>query len=519
MKYNAIYYMLLLAIGLSASFTSCNDFLDKLPDNRTELDTDQKISKLLISAYPEVSPNSLFELYSDNSDDNGPKYSYYQLSEVECFNWQDTQEEYQDTPNNLWQGYYMAVASANLALKAIEEQGNPERLNAQRGEALVCRAYSHFMLTMIFCNAYTSNAAQELGIPYMEDIETTVSPQYSRGTLEEVYQKIEKDLLDGMPLISDDNYSIPKYHFTKKAAYAFAARFYMNYMKTDFSNCDKVIDYATRVLGNNATSQLRDWEAFSKLSGNDNVQPDVYIASTNKANLLIGSTASNWGVILSNYMVGKRYLHNKLIASSETAQSSGLWGGASSLYVKPFTTTGYESSFIRKSGAYEGSSYYHYMPILFSTDEILLYRAEAYALKKNYNQAAADITSWKKAYTSNKQELTPEAIDNYYKKIAYYSPLEAMTPKKKLHPAFSIEAGMQENIIQCILHVRRIATLHEGIRWPDIKRYGIVIYRRLITDGYGSVTDEMPVNDLRRAIQIPRNVILAGMKPNPRTNE
>lgn len=64
-----------------------------------------------------------------------------------------------------------------------------------------------------------------------------------------------------------------------------------------------------------------------------------------------------------------------------------------------------------------------------------------------------------------------------------------------------------------------MATLHEGIRWPDIKRYGIVIYRRLVSDGYMTITDEMPANDLRRAIQIPRSVILAGMQPNPRNNE
>lgn len=85
----------------------------------------------------------------------------------------------------------------------------------------------------------------------MEEVETTVSPRYERGTLEEVYRKVERDLLEGIDLISDDSYSVPKYHFTRKAAYAFAARFYLYYMKPDFSNCDRVIDFATRVLGTN----------------------------------------------------------------------------------------------------------------------------------------------------------------------------------------------------------------------------------------------------------------------------
>ena len=104
--------MLLLTAASGLTTVSCNDFLDKTPDNRTELNTDQKIAKLLVSAYPDVSPNELFELYSDNSDDSGPTYGYYQLSEKECYNWEDTKEEYQDTPNSLWGGYYCALLPA-----------------------------------------------------------------------------------------------------------------------------------------------------------------------------------------------------------------------------------------------------------------------------------------------------------------------------------------------------------------------------------------------------------------------
>ena len=63
-----------------------------------------------------------------------------------------------------------------MALNAIEEKGNPASLDPQRGEALVCRAYCHFMLANIFCNAYDTHASQSLGVPYMEEVETTVSP-------------------------------------------------------------------------------------------------------------------------------------------------------------------------------------------------------------------------------------------------------------------------------------------------------------------------------------------------------
>ena len=37
-------------------------------------------------------------------------------------------------------------------------------------------------------------------------------------------------------------------------------------------------------------------------------------------------------------------------------------------------------------------------------------------------------------------------------------------------------------------------------------------------DGSIEVTDQMDANDARRAIQIPSDVISAGMEPNPRNN-
>ena len=74
---------------------------------------------------------------------------------------------------------------------------------------------------------------------------------------------------------------------------------------------------------------------------------------------------------------------------------------------------------------------------------------------------------------------------------------------------------MQENFIHCILHIRRITTLHEGMRWPDIKRYGILIYRRDMANQ--RVTDEMPRTTcvMQSKFEV---VIVAGIQPNPRRN-
>ena len=55
---------MLLGAG-SLILAACNDFLDELPDNRTELDTPDKINRLLVSAYPSRSFTRMFEIASE----------------------------------------------------------------------------------------------------------------------------------------------------------------------------------------------------------------------------------------------------------------------------------------------------------------------------------------------------------------------------------------------------------------------------------------------------------------------
>lgn len=214
-------YLYITAFFTTALFTSCSDYLDELPDNRTELTTEESITKILVSAYPTTTSCEIGELHSDNIDENSNLYTYLFRLNEHMYHWQQTTEEGQDSPHALWIDCYNSISSANQALHAIERMGNPETLQPQKGEALLCRAYSHFLLATIFCKAYTStHADQDLGIPYMDELETTVNPSYDRGTLATTYQRIAADIEEGLPLIDDNLYSKVKYHFNKKAAYA-----------------------------------------------------------------------------------------------------------------------------------------------------------------------------------------------------------------------------------------------------------------------------------------------------------
>ena len=154
---------------------------------------------------------------------------------------------------------------------------------------------------------------------------------------------------------------------------------------------------------------------------------------------------------------------------------------------------------------------------VFNTDATLLERAEAYALSGKYAEALNDINTELAAFSKKKVRLTLDQIKDFYASQAYYTPTKP-TPKKALNPLFEIEKTTQEPLLQCILQLRRILTIHEGFRLQDVKRYGITMYRRQVDErsNVTALTDSMKAGDPRLAIQLPQDVISAGITANPR---
>ena len=101
-------------------------------------------------------------------------------------------------------------------------------MNAAYGEALLVRAYHHFILVNLFSKQYGKNSATDQGVPYSTEPEDKVQVAYERGTVAQVYDKIEADLIEGLKYVSDQYYSVLRYHFNTTAANAFAARFYLS---------------------------------------------------------------------------------------------------------------------------------------------------------------------------------------------------------------------------------------------------------------------------------------------------
>lgn len=512
-------------IALGLTLTSCDDWLDKLPDNRMELQTPSDVSSLLVSAYPSAHPAYLLEMYSDNTDECvNPSWSEASRFQAQAYNWEDITETGEDeSPQELWNRHYLAIASANAAIDLIEGKGSPAEYNEQLGEALLCRAYAMFQLSTVFCKAYNpATASTDLGLPYPTHPEKVVGTVYTRGTMEDLYGQIDKDLQRGLPLVSS-NYSKPKFHFNTEAAKAFAARFYL--YKGDFA---KAITYATEVLGADPTAKARDWDAYAALNMNQQIRPEAWVSADEKCNFLLQTVYSEWGAISGPYRLGDKYAHSYRITYDEDIASKGPFGAANSTFKqRVWSNTALAKLFHRKvpyefeyTDLQAGIGYAHAEYAVFTTEQLLLERAEAYALSGELQKAVDDYNTIMKVYQNYPKTFTLKQIVDFYNGVDYYTPKKATVKKHFVKPVYTIDAegSDQEALLQAILHLRRMMEQGEGYRMQDVKRYGIVIYRRQTNTSYtiSAVTDSLTVDDPRRAIQLPQDVITSGLEPNDR---
>ncbi|MBR6589815.1 MAG: RagB/SusD family nutrient uptake outer membrane protein [Bacteroidaceae bacterium] len=511
-----------LAATLPLALTSCDDFLDKDPDNRVYLDNPEFIEKLLVSAYPEAD-FAFCEAMSDNSGDRGLSAIMNDPDIEQPYLWRTASETYQGTSTNYWNNAYAAIAAANHALEAVDKfevEGRGEEVRAARGEALLCRAYAHFMLANLFCMPYNpATADTELGIPYATEPETTLNPLYHRGTLQETYDKIEADLLEGLGSLPASYAKAPAYHFTRKAAYVFASRFYL--WKGGDDNFRKSLEYANKVLGDvhtdNPANLLRQMnDPNSDYMGDYYDAQTIFTSSAEPANLLLVACISNM-----SYQPYWRY--GMTAGIRQSVYLNGIFG-----YPWAYKTNGgYDylihrpiwRSYFQQISLNANIGYYVAVIPLVTMEEALFNRAESNALLGNYEEALIDMNTFLSKRLDlngwNGTPVTPRDVMLYYGKNT-----DNLDWKQnmKLNPHFrdftEIENGNQDTCyayVNALLAMRRAEYLGTGFRWFDIRRYDIPIVHTSVTHP----TDSLKVGDRRRAIQIPDQSQAGGIEPNP----
>lgn len=492
---NIKYIKITLALLLIITLSSCDEFLSEVPDNRTQIDTPDKISELLVNAYPDASYMDFAETMSDNVADAGLNNS--NIKNEQSYYWEMHDQTNVDSEANYWDACYKAIAHANQALESIDKLGNPAGLNPQKGEALLARAYAHFMLVTFWSNRYNpATAAKDLGVPYVTEPETELLKSYKRNSVQEVFDFIQKDLEQGLKYVNND-YKEPKFHFNKDAANAFASRFYL--VKGDW---DKVLSVSAS-LGVKPEGKLKDYAVLSSLA--PDVQFIEYGKSSYAANLLIGSP---------NTLIGRSAGGSNFYLTD--GKQTELFGAQTSFYSKPwhFDFYSYNSSSTLFTPKFE--EYFKYtnltanigIPyagiVLLSNDEFYLNRIEALVMKDRIAEANTELEYFLGTRTAGYNAATD--ILTEAKVVAKYPVItNEFTPYYNLTP-------LQTSYVKAIAEARRRDFVHEGLRWLDVKRFNIVVSR----NDPGKTVKTLVKDDKRRALQIPLSASNYGIEKNPR---
>ena len=549
--------------------TSCVDsFLDTMPDNRVELKSPEHLRLLMNTAYPSSNYAIVCEFSTDNVIDNnspdeeGLRYNLpsYNRGDEEQFAWEDVKSNTDnDSPSAVWEAYYASIAAANAVLEKIDEfEALPkeqlveldgyENLDALRGEALVLRAYDHFILANIFCEAYRGPELSKniLGIPYITKPETTVKPHYERGNLADVYANIQKEIEAGLPLINNGMYEIPKYHFNTQAANAFAARFYLfirdykkalahaneafggadvdpsQYMSTIWQNLDTFFWIKDFGLFANNIDKPRNFMllatysiACRRYSGGQR-----YACAREAKRSTIQGPGPTWEVFRYRSSNGK----------GETFSMNPCFNGACGVngkaeYGTYFAGTSAEQFEIKDKIAQTGFA--HVTRSEFNGEETLLTRAEAKLFLGDIAGCIADLKIWEESHHGSSShlssgtdytEFTENCVRDFYQSDERAGDYGIVKPIHLDEVFPSDEYSVTDNILpilQCVQHFRRIETVHTGLRWFDIKRFGLEITHKIGKNRVETLTKFDP----RRAVQIPTEVISAGFQANPRGEE
>lgn len=476
-------YIYLLAAG-AALLAGCDKYLEENPDNRVELDTPEKAAQLLTNAYS----NAGYTFTEWMSDNVSYTTGTTKLPEhVQSYQWEDVTSINQDTPTNFWTSTYDAIAHANEVLAVIDDlPGDEDRKNAVKGEALLTRAYGHFMLVNLFAKHYDPETAEEdLGIPYVDEPETEFIKQYTRHTVEEVYDKIEDDLEEGLELVDGSYYAHSgKYHFTRNAALAFASRFYL--FRGELNDCIRV---STEMLGSDPDVFIKDISALLQETADSEDFLRLYTAPTDQSNLLLIRQITNYPVTVgywpSSDLLDAIYDSNPWNTGDDVRAS-----GRYPIFLRGnnLALGKYEFLFERSSLTSNVGLYYTIMPA-FRGEEVLLNRAECYIYQNKITQAVADLQVLvSKRYPG--RTITTTAVRNYYG-----------------------TSSSQEALFYFTLEERQKEFMHEGLRWFDIKRFGITV-QHVFEDGSAERLDS---DDERKVLQIPQAAIdVGGLEPNPR---
>ena len=230
--------------------TGCSDFLEERSQDEVRPSMVNDLEQILLGdGYQESNFYYATEIFTDNVESVGAQSAAEKSQhdkEKWLYMWCDNMfdEDGGGYDVRFWEAPYSSILGCNLVLDYLDDmKGDDDMRESIRGEALTLRAWYYLHLVNFFGIAYNQgNPEVDLGVPLKLDA-TVTGDFFARNTVKEVYEQIEKDLLEGNRLLSTYEYKRNFFRIDHLAAKAILSRMYL-YME----NWDKALAYADSVL-------------------------------------------------------------------------------------------------------------------------------------------------------------------------------------------------------------------------------------------------------------------------------
>lgn len=357
-----------------------------------------------------------------------------------------------------WILSYVQIYYANIVLDGLVKIKESESIMYKdiKGSALFFRAFAASQLLLTYTQAYQkTTASKALGVPIL--LTADVTQKYSRGSLQQSYDQVIRDLKQASDLLSLSSSNVHRPN--KAAAHGLLARIYLSMgdFEKAYEEADQSLKLANKLINYNTLTlnPLTATNPYPKLFP-INLNPEVlFHAGVTQAFVNAATTTVNPDLV-------------NAYATTDLRKAGMLFDRGNGVFTF--------------KGRYSGSTVYF---AGVAVNEVLLTRAECLARLNRPAEALVDLNL---------------LLVNRYKTGTFQ--------------AYTI--GNTPNVLRLILTERRKELLFTGLRWLDLKRLNLdQDYALTLTRTINGKTNVLLPNSNRYAFQIPDEEInISGIEQN-----